>query len=71
MSLPSIFHPGTSRQARHLSPTVIAMPKPELASEYALQLMIAVGLGMDHIMVGERKSCFHHLRLLSVSQGGV
>ena len=46
MSLPWDLQPGAHRHACHRAPTVIAMLKPELASENALCLTRGQGLGM-------------------------
>jgi hypothetical protein len=71
MSLPSLFHPGMSRHACQYFPTVIAMPTPELASEYALMSMMGVGFGIGHEMVCCCRRAFHHLRSSVVCRGGV
>src|SRR5258705_179302 len=71
MSLPLHFQPGTSRHARQYSPTVIAMPQPELASEYAPMLMKGQGCGIGLDIIGCRKRSFHHLRSSVVCCGGV
>ena len=62
MSRSSDFQFGSKRQARHLSPMVMPMLKPELASEKALVSSRGIGLGMDLERVGDPRSLAHHLR---------
>ena len=66
-SLKSKIH--SDKAGRHI--TVIAMPKPELASEYASKSTVHVGCEIDHEMIGCRNRCFHHSRSLAVCRGGV
>ena len=71
MSCPSAFQPGSKRHARHLFPSVMLMPKPELASEKACRFVRGTGPGMGHERTGDLRRSIHHSRSLDVLWGGV
>ena len=71
MSRPSDFQPGSKRQARHLSPIVMPIPKPELASEKALRSVRGIGPGTFLERVWHWRCSAHYLRLLEVLRDGV
>src|SRR5271155_3594657 len=62
MSLPSAFHPGTRRHARHWSPITMPIPKPELASEKASLSVTMAGPGMGREIAGELSASSHQAR---------
>jgi len=71
ISRPSAFQPGSRRQACHLLPIVMPMPKPELVSEKASRSVRGTGPGMFLDREGELRRLVHHLRSSGVLQGGV
>ena len=67
ISLPWDLQPGASRQARHRVPTVIATPKLELASEYALCSTRGWGLGIGMAMLARWSWSCHQAKSSGVS----
>ena len=71
MSLPWDFQPGAHRHAHHRVPTVIATPKPELASENALCSIRGWGLGIGmEMFVSWSQNC-HQARSSWLPRRGV
>ena len=71
ISRPSDFQPGSKRQARHLCPSVMPIPKPELASEKAWRSERSIGPGMGRERLEDPRRSVHHSRSLDVLRGGV
>ena len=71
ISWPSDFQPGRSHQACQRCPMTIAIPIPELASEYTSLLMSSMGPGISWVMFGFESRSSHQKRSLVVPFGGV
>jgi hypothetical protein len=70
MSLPDVFQPGSSLQARHFSPIVMPIPTDELASEKAWRSKTGLSPGISWERVGRVRRFSHHVRSSTRSLGG-